>query len=443
MGDIYWKMSSKRAIIKVQKLFSRARGLILRGQKKIKTRKIVFLVALSVILCAGVAFSAISNVTGSDNSYVASASQLSAPSISVKASGYEGLSISWKSVSGAKSYQVYRSTSESGTFKKVATTSKKSYLDKKINQNEYYYYKVKAVASNSTSAYSNVKSARINTKVNPSKIKAYSSSPYVKVNNNIPKFSKRMLTKKSYESYSEFDSLGRCGVAISCIGKDLMPTEDRGSIGMIKPSGWHTVRYDDLVDGKYLYNRCHLIGYQLTGENANERNLITGTRYLNVEGMLPFENEVADYIKDTGNHVLYRVTPIFSGKNLVCSGVQMEAYSVEDSGNGICFNIYCYNVQPGVEIDYATGDSWRAGSTSASASSGHDKTSSKDSSYATGGSNSGSGSTSYVLNTNTKKFHKPTCSSVNDMKAKNRKDSNLSRSEIIAMGYDPCKRCNP
>ena len=134
-----------------------------------------------------------------------------------------------------------------------------------------------------------------------------------------------------------------------------MPTEERGSIGMIKPSGWHTVRYDDLVDGKYLYNRCHLIGYQLTGENANEKNLVTGTRYLNVEGMLPFEDEVADYIKSTGNHVLYRVTPIFSGDNLVCSGVQMEAYSVEDSGKGICFNVYCYNVQPGVSINYATG----------------------------------------------------------------------------------------
>ena len=175
-------------------------------------------------------------------------------------------------------------------------------------------------------------------------------------------------------------------------------------------------------------------GYQLTGENANERNLITGTRYLNVEGMLPFENEVADYIKETGNHVLYRVTPIFSGKNLVCSGVQMEAYSVEDSGKGICFNIYCYNVQPGVEIEYATGESKLSGSGSTSGS--VDKTTNTN-------STSGSGKTSYVLNTNTKKFHKLTCSSGDDIKAKNREDTNLSRDKIIAIGYDPCKRCNP
>ncbi len=187
-------------------------------------------------------------------------------------------------------------------------------------------------------------------------VPAFSDASYVVVNNNQPEFTEADITTKSYEKYTSLDSLNRCGVAMACIGRDIMPTEDRGSIGQVKPSGWHTVKYD-FVDGKYLYNRCHLIGYQLTGENANEENLITGTRYLNVEGMLPFENMVADYVKETGNHVLYRVTPIFDGDNLVARGVQMEAWSVEDEGEGICFNVYCYNNQPGVTIDYATGES--------------------------------------------------------------------------------------
>ena len=164
------------------------------------------------------------------------------------------------------------------------------------------------------------------------------------------------MTTSSFERYAPLDSLGRCGVAYANIGKDIMPTEERGSIGMVKPSGWHSIRYEN-VDGKYLYNRCHLIGYQLSAENANTSNLITGTRYLNIQGMLPFENMVADYIRETGNHVLYRVTPIYEGDNLVASGVLMEAYSVEDEGDGICFNVYCYNVQPGIVIDYATGAS--------------------------------------------------------------------------------------
>lgn len=190
-----------------------------------------------------------------------------------------------------------------------------------------------------------------------SKVPAYSGAPYVELNNNVPAFSDEEKSETSFERYSELDGLGRCGPAIANIGKDLMPTEKRGSIGIIKPSGWHTVRYDDLVDGKYLYNRCHLIGFQLSGENANERNLITGTRYMNVEGMLPFEDMVTDYVQDTNNHVLYRVTPIFEGKNLVASGVQMEAQSVEDHGKGIEFNVFVYNIQPGITIDYATGNS--------------------------------------------------------------------------------------
>ena len=190
-------------------------------------------------------------------------------------------------------------------------------------------------------------------------VPAYSGEPYVELNGNEPEFSdKEKQNTKAFEKYSPLDSLGRCGVAYANICKEIQPTEPRGEIGSVRPSGWKTVKYNDLIDGNYLYNRCHLIGYQLAGENANERNLITGTRYLNVQGMLPFESMVDDYVDETGNHVLYQVTPIFEGDNLVASGVQMQAWSVEDKGHGICFNVYCYNVQPGITIDYATGDNW-------------------------------------------------------------------------------------
>lgn len=212
-----------------------------------------------------------------------------------------------------------------------------------------------------------------------------------------------------------------------------MPTEDRGSIGQVKPSGWHTVKYD-CVDGKYLYNRCHLIGFQLTAENANTKNLITGTRYLNVEGMLPFENMVADYIKETGNHVLYRVTPIYEGDSLIVSGVQMEAKSVEDNGEGILFNVYCYNVQPGVSIDYATGESRLSndGGSSAGSTEGNIEA-----------ENEQKTESSYVLNTNTKKFHLPSCSSLNQMNESNKGEFTGTRDELIQQGYEPCKRCHP
>lgn len=192
--------------------------------------------------------------------------------------------------------------------------------------------------------------------VNLTDIPSYSGEPYVVINDNEPTFTEEEMQSQAYEAYSDLDVKQRCGTAEANISKELMPTEERGSIGRVKPTGWKTVKYDH-VEGKYLYNRCHLIGFQLTGENANERNLITGTRYMNTEGMLPFENMVADYIKETGNHVLYRVTPIFEGNNLLASGVEMEAKSVEDNGEGICFHVYVYNVQPGVEIDYATGNS--------------------------------------------------------------------------------------
>ena len=195
-----------------------------------------------------------------------------------------------------------------------------------------------------------------------SEVPEYSGEPYVVINENQPDFSEEDMTKDSFETYSDLDSLGRCQSAYANVGQDLMPTGERGNISRIKPSGWQTAKYDT-VDGKYLYNRCHLIGYQLTAENANEKNLITGTRYMNVDGMLPFENMVADYVRETGSHVLYRVTPIFEGDNLVAKGVQMEAYSVEDKGDSVCFNVFVYNVQPGITIDYANGNSKLNGDT--------------------------------------------------------------------------------
>ena len=191
------------------------------------------------------------------------------------------------------------------------------------------------------------------------RIPQYDGSAYVEINDNVPFFRESDITATAYEEYSPLDRLGRCGPAAACLCREMMPTEERGEIGMIRPSGWHTVRYDDLIEDRYLYNRCHLIAYSLAGENDNERNLITGTRYMNIEGMLPFELETIDYLLETGNHVLYRVTPCFSGNDLVAAGVLMEAYSVEDRGRGLSFNVFVFNVQPGIEIDYGTGNSSR------------------------------------------------------------------------------------
>lgn len=260
----------------------------------------------------------------------------------------------------------------------------------------------------------------------------FSGEPYCVLNNNCPNFTEEEKKSKiAFENYSDLDALGRCGTAYANICLEIMPTEDRGAIGQIKPSGWQLTKYDN-VDGKYLYNRCHLIGYQLAGENANEKNLITGTRYFNVSGMLPFENEVAEYVKATGNHVLYRVTPVYEGDNLVAAGVQMEAYSVEDDGAGICFHVFVYNSQPGIEIDYATGESRLMEEDSGIASQEVVNPSKED-----------SNEQAYVLNTNTKRFHLPTCSSVDDMKEKNKKEVTCSREELITDGYVPCQRCNP
>lgn len=282
-------------------------------------------------------------------------------------------------------------------------------------------------------------------------IPAYSGTPYTEVNDNKPYFTEADLTTQSFEIYSELDSLGRCGVAYANVGQDLMPTEPRGEIGAVKPTGWHLVKYDN-VDGKYLYNRCHLIAYMLAAENANPQNLITGTRYLNVQGMLPFETKVCDYVKNTGNHVLYRVTPIFDGDNLLANGVLMEAYSVEDAGEGISFCVFAYNVQPGIGIDYATGDNWAesSGTYQSTAAPVAVETPAPQPETDTAVQTSPeslvpqeSRQTTYVLNTNTMKFHYPTCSSVDDMKEKNKQIYTGSREEVINMGYVPCKRCNP
>lgn len=261
-------------------------------------------------------------------------------------------------------------------------------------------------------------------------IPAYDGKAYVAVNNNEPFFTDSDMTTTAFENYSDLDSLGRCGVAYANICKDIMPTEERGKIGMIKPSGWHTVKYDVIKD-RYLYNRCHLIGYQLAGENANPKNLITGTRYLNVEGMLPFENLVADYVNNTGNHVLYRVTPMFSGSNLVANGVLIEAKSVEDNGGGILFNVYCYNVQPGVGINYENGDSWLDG-TPGSASSGSDSSAAENSA-----ADSSNSETMVHITATGKKYHRAGCRTLK------KSDTEVTLDEAKSMGLSPCGICNP
>lgn len=299
-------------------------------------------------------------------------------------------------------------------------------------------------------------------------IPAYDGKAYVAVNNNEPFFTDSDMITTAFENYSDLDSLGRCGVAYANICKDIMPTEERGKIGMIKPSGWHTVKYDVIKD-RYLYNRCHLIGYQLAGENANPKNLITGTRYLNVEGMLPFENLVADYVNNTGNHVLYRVTPMFSGSNLVANGVLIEAKSVEDNGGGILFNVYCYNVQPGVGINYENGDSWldgtapqeqsvqtgaaqnggsqssdgsqagaSAGDTGSSGSITGSAASGSDTSPAENSVSDSSNSKTMVHITATgKKYHRAGCRTLK------KSDTEVTLDEAKSMGLSPCGICNP
>ena len=264
----------------------------------------------------------------------------------------------------------------------------------------------------------------------------YEGEPYVEINGNEPEFTEEEMTVDSYETYSELDDLGRCGTAQACIGEELMPEEERGDISSIKPTGWKNNPYDN-VDGEYLYNRCHLIGFQLSGENANEENLITGTRYMNTEGMLPFENIVAEYVQETDNHVMYRVTPVFEGENLVASGVQMEAESVEDDGVGISFNVYVYNVQPGIYIDYATGSNREAeeGETDIYRTTPDEQAAGKDA--------GSSEEREYILNKNTKKFHDPDCSGAKDIKKENKEEYKGTREYLIGEGYEPCGVCKP
>ena len=252
---------------------------------------------------------------------------------------------------------------------------------------------------------------------------AWSGDAYVTIDRNVPGFTAEDLTTECFEIYSPLDELGRCGTAYACVGREIMPTEDRGSISSVTPSGWINKQYD-FIDGKYLYNRCHLIGFQLTGENANKGNLITGTRYLNIEGMLPFENMVADHVKEENHHVLYRITPIYQEDALVCSGVQMEGFCVECGDakydeDKFMFHVYCYNIQPGVLIDYATGDS----AASEIGLGGEEKT--------------------WVLNTSSKKFHDPDCSNADNISEKNRDTVKCTRDELIYQGYEPCGICKP
>ncbi len=306
-----------------------------------------------------------------------------------------------------------------------------------------------------TQAYSPEKAAE---SVSPDSIPAYSGKPYVAINGNTPVFSKdEKALSYGYEYYSPLDRLGRCGVTLAVAGKETMPTEERGPIGSVKPTGWHTVKYS-IVDGNYLYNRCHLIGYQLTAENANVNNLITGTRYLNVTGMLPFENMVADYIKETGNHALYRVTPIFDGNNLLATGVQMEAWSLEDNGSGICFNVFCYNVQPGITIDYSDGESRLTENQTEKSKSATESATNKSGSSGTNSSEGQSASTTksntsqssdnnreatYIVNTNSGVFHYPNCPSVARMSERNKQVCHCSRESLINQGRRPCQNCNP
>lgn len=295
-------------------------------------------------------------------------------------------------------------------------------------------------AADSIAADSNIQdtdSASAN--VSLDNIPAYSGDPYVEINGNAPFFTDSDMTTEAFETYSDLDQLGRCGVAYANLCQELMPTEDRESISSVKPTGWINNSYP-FVDSGYLYNRCHLIGFQLAGENANEKNLITGTRYLNVEGMLPFENMVADYIHETNNHVLYRVTPIFDGNNLLASGVLMEAESVEDKGSGIRLCVFCYNVQPGVDIDYSTGDNRASdGSSEGISTSSNAEKTSTDSSV----TSETVETKDYVLNNNSKKIHLPDCSSVAKISEDNRQDVKANINELIAQGYSPCEICKP
>ena len=279
-------------------------------------------------------------------------------------------------------------------------------------------------------------------------IPEYSRHAYVEINGGDPFFEDNEITTEAFEIYSPLDPLGRCGVAFACIGIEIMPTEDRDDIANVTPSGWEYNGVSnnntyDFVENGYVYNRCHLIGFQLAGENDNERNLITGTRSLNIEGMLPFENQVADYVEETQNHVMYRVTPIYNGFDYVAKGVLMEAYSVEDNGRGVCFCIYAYNVQPGVLIDYYTGVNVASGESLPEIGDDGRGDNAESPTPDDKEDDSPLGEITYVINTNSKKFHNPSCSHAKNLSGENRKETDKSRDELVDEGYSPCGTCKP
>lgn len=279
-------------------------------------------------------------------------------------------------------------------------------------------------------------------KVDSDKAVEYSGKAYIELNNNIPSFTdKEKKTIKSFEKYSRLDRLGRCGVAFANVSTDTMPDEERTSLSSVRPTGWIQNKYSFISSG-YIYNCCHLIGYQLTGENANERNLITGTRYMNVSGMLPFENRVAKYVTSTKNHVLYRVTPVFEGDNLLASGVKMEAWSIEDRGKGVCFNVYCYNVQPGIKITYSNGNNCSDGTIKGKITGSKKGSTNKSKAYTYKKKHTAKTNAKYILNPNSKKFHLPNCGAVKNMSEKNKKEYNGNRADLIKQGYKACSLCN-
>lgn len=399
--------------------------------KKFFVTYLVAMVAFVVVFFGGIFVSAIVDVAKNPDAYetTTTTETITEAIINEITSGIEN---SIQETSLPPDESVTQPNSENGTTTALNASSTKQSAS--VTTKPETTVKTASASTTKATTKPTTKSAATNAKVDLSKIPAFSNKPYVTINNNQPGFTSSDKTTQSFERYSSLDSKGRCGVAYACIGKDLMPTGERGNIGSVKPTGWHTVKYAG-IDGNYLYNRCHLIGWQLTGENANEKNLITGTRYMNVEGMLPFENMVADYIKETGNHVLYRVTPIFSGNNLLASGVQMEAYSVEDNGDGICFNVYCYNAQPGITINYSDGSSSGSPMTEATTKKATATTTKK----------AVSSNATYILNVNpsSMKFHYPDCPSVGKMKEENKKEFFGTREEAIAAGYSPCGNCDP
>lgn len=260
-------------------------------------------------------------------------------------------------------------------------------------------------------------------------IPEFSGQPYVAINNNVPYFEENEQTTNAFQHYFELDVLGRVTMAYGSLGQEILPEEERGDISSIHPTGWKQNRYDCIKDGQALYNRCHLIAFSLSGQNANPKNLMTGTRYMNIKGMQPFESKTLDFIRKTNKHVMYQVTPMFDGDNLVANGVLMQAKSVEDNGQGLSFNVFCYNVQPGICIDYKTGENWLEET---------GQTTSQDQTPAMEGQ-----AKDYVLNIRSHKFHDPSCESIDDMSKRNRQDVHESKESLIAQGYTPCQRCNP